>query len=203
MYNFPAIHSCQWFHDAFTPSSPIWLWSSMSSAIVWLIRRAWAKAWKNSKKHRKAKQYRPRCSTTRGYFFWQKYFQICSGFFTLDNFNSEDGLVYITHPTTLNCDQIQLSNVKNCNKSSPPSMFINKLEAVLLHFGCLAHLETIHIYTPRCFCVLDVKEVTNAHVCTIQQNMNFTFFQIHSIPDGIVTLKCHYIIVFPQNDTSG
>ena len=116
---------------------------------------------------------------------------------------SEDGLVYITHPTTLNCDQIQSSNVKNCNKSSPPSMFINKLEAVLLHFCCLAHLETIHIYTPRCFCVLDVKEVTNAHVCTIQQNMNFTFFQIHSIPDGIVTLKCHYIIVFPQNDTSG
>lgn len=52
-YDFPAIHSGQWFHDAFTPSSPIWLWSRMSSAIVWLIRRAWAKAWKNSKKHRK------------------------------------------------------------------------------------------------------------------------------------------------------
>ena len=84
------------------------------------------------------------------------------------------------------------------NKSSPPSMFINKLEAVLLHFCCLAHLETIHIYTPRCFCVLDVKEVTKAHICTIRQNMNFPFFQIHSIPDGIVTLKCHYIIVSPN-----
>ena len=65
-YNFPAIHSGQWFHDAFTPSSPIWLWSRMSSAIVWLIRRAWAKAWKKQQEAQKAKQYRPRCSTTRG-----------------------------------------------------------------------------------------------------------------------------------------
>lgn len=97
----------------------------------------------------------------------------------------------------------QMSKIAISHLPRQCSMFTNKLEAVLLHFCCLAHLETIHIYTPRCFCVIDVKEVTNTHVCTIQQNMNFPFFQIHSIPDGIVTLECHYIIVFPQNDTSG